>query len=79
MKNSRAMPLSRSLASGNRQPVRVEKRSQGGAGFGLSSRPDRAYQADRRGLLKRLKVEAIDLFCRHRADPEVPVEDAARG
>ena len=30
-----------------------------------------------RKLLKRLKVEAIDLFYQHRVDPDVPIEDVA--
>jgi len=29
------------------------------------------------GSLKRLKVEAIDLFYQHRVDPDVPIEDVA--
>ena len=31
----------------------------------------------RRGSLKRLKVDAIDLFYQHRVDPDVPIEDVA--
>ena len=29
------------------------------------------------GSLKRLQVDAIDLFYQHRVDPEVPIEDVA--
>jgi aryl-alcohol dehydrogenase-like predicted oxidoreductase len=29
------------------------------------------------GSLKRLEVGAIDLYYRHRVDPNVPIEDAA--
>jgi aryl-alcohol dehydrogenase-like predicted oxidoreductase len=43
---------------------------------GLNSRPERIRQvAD--ASLKRLKVDAIDLFYQHRVDPDVPIEDVA--
>src|SRR3989442_4383677 len=42
----------------------------------LDSRPEHIKQvAD--GSLKRLKVDAIDLFYQHRVDPNVPIEDVA--
>jgi aryl-alcohol dehydrogenase-like predicted oxidoreductase len=41
---------------------------------GLDSRPERIRQAAE-GSLKRLRVEAIDLFYQHRVDPNVPIED----
>ena len=49
----------------------------GSPGFtGLDSRPERIRQvAD--ASLKRLKVDAIDLFYQHRVDLEVPIEDVA--
>lgn len=43
---------------------------------GLNSRPER-IRAVAEASLKRLKVEAIDLFYQHRVDPEVPIEDVA--
>ena len=43
---------------------------------GLNSRPEHIKQAAE-GSLKRLKVEAIDLFYQHRVDPDVPIEDVA--
>jgi aryl-alcohol dehydrogenase-like predicted oxidoreductase len=43
---------------------------------GLDSRPERMKQVAE-GSLKRLKVEAIDLFYQHRVDPDVPIEDVA--
>jgi aryl-alcohol dehydrogenase-like predicted oxidoreductase len=43
---------------------------------GLDSRPEHIKQVAE-GSLKRLKVEAIDLFYQHRVDPEVPIEDVA--
>jgi aryl-alcohol dehydrogenase-like predicted oxidoreductase len=47
-----------------------------GAERGLSSRPDHIREvAD--ASLKRLRVEAIDLFYQHRVDPGVPIEDVA--
>jgi aryl-alcohol dehydrogenase-like predicted oxidoreductase len=43
---------------------------------GLDSRPERIQQAAE-GSLKRLRIEAIDLFYQHRVDPNVPIEDVA--
>jgi aryl-alcohol dehydrogenase-like predicted oxidoreductase len=43
---------------------------------GLDSRPERIRQAAE-GSLKRLRVDAIDLFYQHRVDPNVPIEDVA--
>jgi aryl-alcohol dehydrogenase-like predicted oxidoreductase len=40
------------------------------------SRPERIRQSVE-GSLKRLKVEAIDLYYQHRVDPAVPIEDVA--
>ena len=47
----------------------------GGPG-GLNSRPERIRQVAEDSL-KRLRVEAIDLFYQHRVDPNVPIEDVA--
>jgi aryl-alcohol dehydrogenase-like predicted oxidoreductase len=43
---------------------------------GLDSRPERIRQAAE-GSLRRLRVEAIDLYHQHRVDPDVPIEDVA--
>src|SRR6516225_3633200 len=43
---------------------------------GLDSRPERIRQVAEEPL-KRLKVDAIDLFYQHRVDPDVPIEDVA--
>jgi aryl-alcohol dehydrogenase-like predicted oxidoreductase len=43
---------------------------------GLNSKPEYIRQRVE-GSLKRLKVEAIDLFYQHRIDPQVPIEDVA--
>ena len=43
---------------------------------GLDSTPKRIKQVAE-GSLKRLKVDAIDLFYQHRVDPDVPIEDVA--
>ena len=43
---------------------------------GLSSRPEQ-IRAVAEASLRRLRVEAIDLFYQHRVDPDVPVEDVA--
>ena len=45
-------------------------------GTGTNSRPERIRQVAEESL-KRLRVDAIDLFYQHRPDPEVPVEDVA--
>jgi len=46
------------------------------AWVGLDSRPEHIKQVAEASL-KRLKVEAIDLFFQHRVDPDVPIEDVA--
>jgi aryl-alcohol dehydrogenase-like predicted oxidoreductase len=43
---------------------------------GLDSRPEHIKQVAEASL-KRLRVEAIDLFYQHRVDPEVPIEEVA--
>ena len=43
---------------------------------GLDSRPEQIRRVAEASL-KRLRVEAIDLFYQHRPDPDVPVEDVA--
>jgi aryl-alcohol dehydrogenase-like predicted oxidoreductase len=47
-----------------------------GKQIGLSSRPEYIRQMTE-GSLKRLRVEAIDLYYQHRVDPNVPIEDVA--
>jgi aryl-alcohol dehydrogenase-like predicted oxidoreductase len=42
----------------------------------LNSRPEHIKQVAEASL-KRLKLDAIDLFYQHRVDPEVPIEDVA--
>jgi aryl-alcohol dehydrogenase-like predicted oxidoreductase len=43
---------------------------------GLDSRPEQIKRVAEASL-KRLKIEAIDLFYQHRVDPDVPIEDVA--
>ena len=43
---------------------------------GVDSRPEHIRQSVE-GSLKRLRVEAIDLYYQHRVDPNVPIEDVA--
>ena len=43
---------------------------------GLNSRPEHIKQVAEESL-KRLKLEAIDLFYQHRVDPNVPIEEVA--
>jgi aryl-alcohol dehydrogenase-like predicted oxidoreductase len=47
-----------------------------GQQHGLNSRPEYIKQMTE-GSLKRLGVEAIDLYYQHRVDPDVPIEDVA--
>jgi aryl-alcohol dehydrogenase-like predicted oxidoreductase len=44
--------------------------------IGLDSRPEHIKEVAEASL-KRLKVDAIDLFYQHRVDPRVPIEDVA--
>jgi len=46
------------------------------AGVGLDSRPEHIKEVAESSL-KRLKIDAIDLFYQHRVDPDVPIEDVA--
>src|SRR5271166_1983484 len=51
----------------------------GSPGFqGLNSKPERIKEVAESSL-KRLKVDAIDLFYQHRVDPDVPIEEVAGG
>jgi aryl-alcohol dehydrogenase-like predicted oxidoreductase len=47
-----------------------------GKQVGLSSRPEHIKKVAEASL-KRLRVDAIDVFYQHRVDPEVPIEDVA--
>jgi aryl-alcohol dehydrogenase-like predicted oxidoreductase len=44
--------------------------------LGLDSRPEHIRQVAEASL-KRLKIDAIDLFYQHRVDPDVPIEEVA--
>src|SRR5512144_2062790 len=44
--------------------------------YGMDSRPEQIKRVAEASL-KRLRVEAIDLFYQHRMDPQVPMEDVA--
>lgn len=48
----------------------------GGPWKGLNSRPEQIKKVAEASL-KRLRVEAIDLFYQHRVDPNVPIEEVA--
>ncbi len=50
--------------------------NDGGKWNALNSRPEHVKEAAE-GSLKRLKVDAIDLFYQHRVDLNVPIEDVA--
>ena len=47
-----------------------------GAWVGVDSRPEHIKEVAE-GSLKRLHIDAIDLFYQHRVDPDVPIEDVA--
>jgi aryl-alcohol dehydrogenase-like predicted oxidoreductase len=49
---------------------------QDGRSVGLNSRPEQIRRVAEESL-RRLRVEAIDLFYQHRVDPAVPIEDVA--
>jgi aryl-alcohol dehydrogenase-like predicted oxidoreductase len=49
---------------------------ENGASIGLNSRPEYIREMTE-GSLRRLRVEAIDLYYQHRVDPQVPIEDVA--
>ena len=49
---------------------------QDGKSIGLNSRPEQIRKVAEASL-KRLQVDAIDLFYQHRVDPQVPIEDVA--
>jgi aryl-alcohol dehydrogenase-like predicted oxidoreductase len=51
-------------------------RFEGGKQAGLDSRPTHIREVAE-AALKRLKVDAVDLFYQHRVDPNVPIEDVA--
>ena len=55
--------------------TKVDPRGTKGAPV-LNSRPEHIMEAVE-GSLKRLRVEAIDLYYQHRVDPDVPIEDVA--
>lgn len=49
---------------------------QDGVNTGLNSRPENIRKVAEESL-KRLRIDAIDLFYQHRVDPNVPIEDVA--
>lgn len=49
---------------------------QNGKSIGLNSRPEQIRKVAEASL-KRLQVDAIDIFYQHRVDPQIPIEDVA--
>ena len=71
-------PRSVPWASGDRHQVRVQTSIPTGGQGGLAWIVGRSTSRQvAEGSLKRLKVDAIDLFYQHRVDPDVPIEDVA--
>jgi len=62
----------------DRHQVWLQARSRKGSSpaVGLDSRPEQIKRVAEASL-KRLRVDAIDLFYQHRPDPNVPMEDVA--
>src|SRR5215471_4741808 len=68
-------PLREQVVIATKFGFKIDPKAERGLG-GLDSRPEHVKEvAD--ASLKRLKVEAIDLFYQHRVDPDVPIEDTA--
>ena len=68
-------PLRDQVVIATKFGFKIDPKAERGLG-GLDSRPEHVKEvAD--ASLKRLKVEAIDLFYQHRVDPDVPIEDTA--
>lgn len=68
-------PFKRQVVIATKFGVDIDQRT-GEYRAGLNSRPDHIKEvAD--ASLKRLRVDAIDLFYQHRVDPNVPIEDVA--
>ena len=62
---------------GDRHEVRASRSIPAASELvGLDSRPAHIKQVAEASL-KRLRVDAIDLFYQHRVDPDVPIEDVA--
>ena len=68
-------PLREQVVIATKFGFKIDPKAERGLG-GLDSRPEHIKEvAD--ASLKRLKVDAIDLFYQHRVDPDVPIEDTA--
>jgi len=67
-------PFHRQVVIGTKFGFEIDP--EAGQRRGLNSQPEYIKQSAE-GSLKRLRVEAIDLFYLHRVDPEVPIEDVA--
>lgn len=76
--------INEELVGGALEPFRKQVKIATKFGFkfedgkqaGLDSRPEHIKQVAEESL-KRLKIEAIDLFYQHRVDTDVPIEDVA--
>jgi aryl-alcohol dehydrogenase-like predicted oxidoreductase len=68
-------PFRRQVVIATKFGFKLDPTAQRGLG-GLDSRPEHVKQVAEASL-KRLRVDAIDLFYQHRVDPEVPIEDVA--
>ena len=69
-------PFRGSVTIATKFGFKFEQRDGAVRNVGVDSRPETVKQSVE-GSLKRLQVEAIDLFYQHRVDPDVPIEDVA--
>ena len=65
-------PFRRQVAIATKFGIKIDPSGQ----QAVDSRPEHIKQSAE-GSLKRLRVEAIDLYYQHRVDPAVPIEDVA--
>jgi aryl-alcohol dehydrogenase-like predicted oxidoreductase len=69
-------PFRGSVVIATKFGFKYEDDGSGPRNVGVDSRPEHIKQGVE-GSLKRLRVDAIDLFYQHRVDPNVPIEDVA--
>jgi aryl-alcohol dehydrogenase-like predicted oxidoreductase len=76
MKKRRLAPFRDQVVIATKFGFKFEENGDAPRSVGLDSRPEYIKQGLERSL-KRLRVDAIDLFYQHRVDPEVPIEEVA--
>jgi aryl-alcohol dehydrogenase-like predicted oxidoreductase len=69
------VPFRRQVVIATKFGWKIDPKAERGLA-GLDSRPEHIKEVAEASL-KRLKTDVIDLFCQHRVDPNVPIEDVA--